>query len=169
LTNFGATNVDLSAPGDEVYTTHSLGTDAYAFDQGTSMAAAYASGAAVCLLAARPDDPPSAIIQRLIATVDPVESLAGRCVSAGRLNLRKALGVPLSQPSLMGSLDSAGTALLLTVLGDSGQSYALEASIDLREWNQVSEYMTGWLGFTNITRPISPGASGEFYRARTAP
>ena len=44
LSNFGATNVDLAAPGSEIYSTSFLSDHSYAFDEGTSMAAGFVTG-----------------------------------------------------------------------------------------------------------------------------
>jgi PKD repeat protein len=57
---------------------------------GTSMAAPIVSGVVALLKAQFPNDSPAQIRERLFATVDPVRSLAGKTVTGGRVNLRKA-------------------------------------------------------------------------------
>jgi subtilisin family serine protease len=93
--NYGANSVHLAAPGYQIYST-SIGYDAaYVYLSGTSMAAPHVSGAAALLLARFPSDDYRSIIARVINSVDPLSSLAGRCTTGGRLNLSKALGPPL--------------------------------------------------------------------------
>jgi subtilisin family serine protease len=169
LTNFGATNVDVFAPGDEVLTTHSLADDTFTFDQGTSMAAAYVSGAAALLSALRPADPPADIIHRLMTSGDPLPELVGRCVSGGRLNLRKTLGAPISPPVLNAVLNASRGELVLMLFGEPGRSYELETSADLDEWIKVSELLAGLLGTVSITNQLPEGVLRQFYRARLAP
>lgn len=93
--NYGATSVDLAAPGEQIYSTYN-GHDAdYFFLSGTSMAAPCVAGAAAILLSRFPSADYHEIISRLLVSVDPLPSLVGRCRTGGRLNLSKALGPPL--------------------------------------------------------------------------
>ena len=107
----------LAAPGDEIFSTAFSADDAYAGDQGTSMAAAYTSGAAALLRAAHPTETPAQIIGRLVGAVDPLPALMDGSVSGGRLNLRKALGVPPSAPLLKPAGISLGGSFVLQLTG----------------------------------------------------
>jgi len=90
--NWGATTVDLAAPGKEIYSTVPGG---YAVFSGTSMAAPHVSGAAALLLARDPGLTDLQLKQRLLSSVDPLLSFNGLSVTGGRLNLQKALaGLP---------------------------------------------------------------------------
>jgi subtilisin family serine protease len=66
--------------------------DEFAYDFGTSMAAPHVSGVAVLLLSLDPGLTAAQLKARLLATVDPLPSLAGKTVSGGRLNAARALG-----------------------------------------------------------------------------
>jgi subtilisin family serine protease len=93
--NYGASSVHLAAPGYQIYSTFN-GHDAdYGYLSGTSMSAPHVSGALALLSARFPSDDYRGLINRLLASVDPLPGLAGRCATAGRLNLSKALGPPL--------------------------------------------------------------------------
>lgn len=89
--NFGTATVDLAAPGSAIYSTWNLGDDDYEFLSGTSMAAPCVTGALALLQARFPNASHVELIRRLLAATDRLPSLAGRCVSGGRLNLDKAL------------------------------------------------------------------------------
>ena len=67
------------------------GADAYQYYQGTSMAAAFASGAAALIVAQKPMLTPTEIRTLLEATVDTKPQLAGIVATGGRLNLYQAL------------------------------------------------------------------------------
>jgi len=169
LSNFGASNVDLAAPGDEVYSTQFKSDSAYSFDvfqQGdTSMAAAYVSGAVALLRAVHPSETPAQIKQRLLAATDSLPGLAGKCVSGGRLNLRKALGVAVSTPVLNIVASPTGPPALL-LFGDPGRHYVVEASSNDGKWWVVCSNLTGLSG--SFTNRFAPNAAWR-YRARLAP
>lgn len=89
FSNFGAQSVDLGAPGEGIYSTYP--TSEYKVLSGTSMAAPFVAAAAAMLLEQDSALTYSEIRIALIASVDPVPSLAGRTVTGGRLNLDRAL------------------------------------------------------------------------------
>ena len=91
FSDFGATTVDLFAPGDTIYSTWFTANTAYSYLSGTSMAAPYVTGALALLRAQFPGQTYRQLIDRLLAATDPVANLAGKCVSGGRLNLDRAL------------------------------------------------------------------------------
>ena len=93
FSNYGATAVDLFAPGDNLYSTRT-GTDtSYSSDSGTSFAAPIVSGALALLIAEYPTDTLSQRVARVVNTnaVDVIPALSGLCVTGGRLNLAKLL------------------------------------------------------------------------------
>ena len=92
FSNFGATSVDLAAPGSGVFTTQSGSDDAYISNSGTSFAAPVVAGAFALLKARYPDETYRQLIDRLLAATDRLPSLAGKCVTGGRLNIARALG-----------------------------------------------------------------------------
>ena len=71
--------VDLGAPGGDILST--LPGGGYGYKDGTSMAAPHVSGVAALVKGLRPDWGPREVITRILSTVDPVASLAGRTVS----------------------------------------------------------------------------------------
>ncbi|MBI2948542.1 MAG: S8 family serine peptidase [Verrucomicrobia bacterium] len=91
FSNFGATMVDLAAPGSTIYSTFNTSDSAYTYSSGTSMAVPHVTGAIALLRALHPNESYRQIINRVLATTDPLPSLAGRCATGGRLNLQRAL------------------------------------------------------------------------------
>ena len=104
--NYGATSVDLFAPGDNILScypvakcqngTHdTAGTvhyvNGYHYLSGTSMATPYVTGVAALILAKYPTLSPAQIKARILDSVDPISALSGYCVTGGRLNAYKAL------------------------------------------------------------------------------
>jgi len=87
---YGAASVDLAAPGKQIYTPAfymDAGPNAYTWWNGTSFAAPQVAGACAWLWSLEPDLTPLEVKARIMDNVDPHPSLAGKCVSGGRLNM----------------------------------------------------------------------------------
>jgi subtilisin family serine protease len=89
FSNYGATSVDLFAPGVNVISTYP--SNRYASLSGTSMATPFVSGTIALLATVSPSDSVATRISRVLQTVDPETSMTGECVTGGRLDLAKAL------------------------------------------------------------------------------
>jgi subtilisin family serine protease len=93
--NYGATSIDLAAPGSDLYTTYNSSDASYVRNSGTSFAAPVTAGAFALLKARYPADSHLQLIERVLSTVDPLPSLSGKTITGGRLNLASALGPSL--------------------------------------------------------------------------
>jgi subtilisin family serine protease len=94
FSSYGATSVDLGAPGSSIYST--TPGNGYGYKSGTSMATPQVSGAAAVIKSLDPNLDAEDIKQRIMDSVDPLPTLAGITVTGGRLNLDEALR--LSEP-----------------------------------------------------------------------
>ena len=90
FSHFGATTVDLGAPG--VLVKSCTPSNGYGNKSGTSMATPHVAGACALYLALNPGDSYTEVKTALLNSVDPISALTGKCVSEGRLNLDKLLG-----------------------------------------------------------------------------
>jgi serine protease len=88
FSNWGATTVDLAAPGKDILTTVRGG--GYGYTKGTSFAAPLVAGAAALAVSVQ-DMSTSALKARILGGVDRLPSLAGRVRSGGRLDLCKVV------------------------------------------------------------------------------
>lgn len=95
FSNYGATSVDLAAPGDEIVTTSAFyDTTPITSASGTSFAAPFVSGAAALVLSVSPGDSPADLKTKILAGVDTLASMNGKVASGGRLNLDRILPDP---------------------------------------------------------------------------
>jgi subtilisin family serine protease len=88
FSNFGATTVDLGAPGSNILSTVRNG--GYSSFSGTSMATPHVSGAAALVLS-RCALNTAGLKSNILNNVDPISALSGITVTGGRLNVDKAI------------------------------------------------------------------------------
>ncbi len=89
FSSYGATTVDLGAPGVSIYSTTRNG--GYASYSGTSMATPHVSGVVGLMAAYNPSATIAEIKAAIFDSVDPIAALSGLTVTGGRLNAYEAL------------------------------------------------------------------------------
>lgn len=126
FSSYGATSVDLAAPGTTIWSTVPGG---YTSLNGTSMAAPHVAGAAALLLGHLPNLSVVDVIDKLKTSVDPLPAWSGVVATGGRLNLERLLqnaGVnhaptaTITQPSGGSSFTAPATIALKATAGDDG-------------------------------------------------
>jgi subtilisin family serine protease/subtilisin-like proprotein convertase family protein len=89
FSNYGATSVDLAAPGVNIASTY--GTSGYAYMSGTSMASPHVAGAVALVWDYHPEWTDAEVMNAIKSTVDPIPSLTNLVATGGRLNVDRAL------------------------------------------------------------------------------
>lgn len=94
--NFGATRVDLGAPGVGIWSTvpTKKNQSAYNSYNGTSMATPHVTGTAALYAAGHPSSTALSIKGAILSTTVPTASLGGKTVTGGRLNTGAAFCSP---------------------------------------------------------------------------
>ncbi len=90
FSNFGVKSVHIAAPGKDIVSTWL--NDAYREASGTSMATPYVAGVAALILASEPDLTVEQLRERVLKSIDSLDSLNGKVKSGGRINAAVALG-----------------------------------------------------------------------------
>lgn len=106
FSNYGATTVDLAAPGVDILSTKPNNT--YQTASGTSMAAPHVAGVAALVRGLHPDWTYQQVIDQVLNSVDSVPGLAGRTATGGRLNAARAVGARDSQGPYVLQSDPSG-------------------------------------------------------------
>lgn len=167
--NYGATNVDLAAPGAGIYSCFFTADNAYLggnYLEGTSFAAAYVSGALALMLARYPAEPYQQIISRLLNATDPIPALTGKCVTGGRLNLRNALDPPIR---LSPKASAIPGVVQLRVVSAPNRTCFIQRSSDLANWASVLTNTTSAAGTLDFTDLPLTNLTQRFYRVVSTP
>lgn len=90
FSNYGATSVDLAAPGQDLDGLTLTGTGSLS---GTSFSAPLVTGTAALALAAAPGTTVAALARALLDGAEALPSLAGRTVTGGRLSAYRTLAI----------------------------------------------------------------------------
>jgi subtilisin family serine protease len=111
FSNYGATSVDLFAPGVSILSTENGG---YFFEDGTSMAAPHVTGAAALVVARNPALDATAIRTALLEEGDEKPALTGKSVTGRRANANGSLlsvtAEPDADPPFSSDIDGDGVA-----------------------------------------------------------
>lgn len=116
FSSFGRTTVDIGAPGSAVKSTTPAGS--YAVFSGTSMATPHVSGAAALCRAANPTMSASQTREALVQSVRTTDSLAGKVLGSGRLDVDALMKQCVASTSPVSGLPTSlsGTAIGLTTI-----------------------------------------------------
>ena len=141
--NYGATTVDVGAPGTSIYSTIPGG---YAYKSGTSMAAPNVSGVVALLAGLDPQYSASQLVQQVVSNTKPLAALAGQTISGGLVDAYNVLNAPkLSTPTVpatptsLAASAASSSSIQLSWTGSSGAtSYKIQRSADgSTNWTQI--------------------------------
>ena len=118
FSNYGATQVDIGAPGSSILST--LPGNTYGTYSGTSMATPHVTGAVAVLAAAKPGASAASLRDAILSSAVPTTSLAGKTVTGGRLSVLDAINYnPVPKVSIANASrleGNSGTSLLSFVV-----------------------------------------------------
>ncbi|MGY1752829.1 S8 family serine peptidase [Blastococcus sp. SYSU D01042] len=126
---YGASSVDLFAPGSWVTTTTNTG--GYEPVNGTSFSAPIVSGAVALYRAAMPGATAAEIKQALLDDVDPKPAFTGRSVTGGRLTLSHLTGTPAESVRYAFTSMTAPAGTIAPRIGVSGTAAGGDYSVAL--------------------------------------
>ena len=102
FSNYGATAVDLAAPGTNIFSTYG---DAYGYSSGTSMAVPHVSGTLALMASQNPALGVGALKSILLASADRLPQWTGVTVTGARLNVFEALLASTETTTAPGTLE----------------------------------------------------------------
>jgi len=125
FSNYGATTVDIAAPGVGITSTLPGGT--YGAYSGTSMATPHVTGAVALYAAAYPTSTAAQTRQAILGAARPTTALTGKAVTGGRLDVAAALNAAPPTPrtlavSSVSASEAAGTFVFTVTLSSASAS-----------------------------------------------
>lgn len=145
FSNFGATSVDVGAPGVNIYSTYL--DNGYAFLQGTSMATPHVAGLAALVLSSSPNLSAAQVKIVVLDSGDNREALSGNTVTGKRINAFTAL-------------NQAGEGAPNIVINEF-VSNASEEWVELFNPTGSSVNLTGWK-LKQLTNPSAAPTEAKF-------
>lgn len=125
FSNYGATTVDIGAPGVEIYS--SILDGQYKAYRGTSMACPHVAGVAALLYAKDARATWEDVKERILNSADPIESLEGKTLTGGMLNAHGALTGKKAPPNM----NNPKNWLNIGITGETAHPYADDTA---QEW-----------------------------------
>ena len=156
---FGATSVDLGAPGVSIYSTVPTGScelcdpSGYKYLNGTSMATPHVAGAVGLIRAEYPTLSGEDLKTRLLGGVDSISSMDGITVTGGRLNILNSIEEDIIPPASVSILAVTGAtcnsiSLSWLATGDDGNTgtassydvrYSIYSIVSETDWNNATQ------------------------------
>jgi hypothetical protein len=172
FSNYGASSVDLAAPGVDILSTYPGNYLAYM--DGTSMATPHVAGAVALYCSTHPGATADSVRQAILGSVIATPSLAGKSVTGGRLNLSSIVNpasvAPIARPAAPTGV--VGTATTATVSGSTtvtirwnatsgATSYKVKRSTSASgPWTVIASGVTA----TSFSQSLSANGATQYYR-----
>lgn len=178
FSNYGATTVDLAAPGLWVRSTYvddnnNGYSDDYVWMAGTSMATPHVAGAAAFIRAMRPDLTPTEVKTRILDNTDDITDPSRPTVTNGRLNLNGAIaglaavlvtetgtGTSVTEE---GSTDSYSVKLSRAPSSDVNVTVSPPGTIDVTSPTTLTFTPSNWSGAQTVTVRADDGLENATY------
>jgi len=134
FSNYGATSVDVAAPGINIYSTRA--GDAYQYSSGTSMAAPHVAGLAALIWAENAGFTYDQVKDLILNGVDVKTALTGNILMAGRINANNSINPPANAPDApsalgVGALSTSEIGLSWTDNAHDESGFKIERKTDL--------------------------------------
>ncbi len=169
FSNYGATTVDLAAPGVSILST--LPGASYGGLSGTSMATPHVAGVLALMRAVSPNVPVAQMKASLLSSVDRADThpnlsgLVGKCVSEGRLNALHTIGEPdVTPPGAIADLstvDPGSNTMALTWTATGDDDVVGTASYYQVRYSTAPIDDTSWSAATRAGNEPTPQVSGS--------
>ena len=171
FSEYGATSVDLAAPGVDIFSTVPAG---YGNLSGTSMSTPHVTGAVALLAQINPGASAATIKSLLLNNVDVLPQWSGLTVSGGRLNLfraAQAAAAGLEPFSISAANHPAADELELTWSPVPGMRYQVFSSDSLTTvFTSLSDVIVAGQGENALTfTDLAASGPQKFYQVRIVP
>ncbi|MEM9065543.1 MAG: S8 family serine peptidase [Planctomycetota bacterium] len=178
--NYGATTVDIGAPGDSIASTYT--GSSYVWLRGTSMASPHVTGVAALIWSEFPSLTHDEVRDAILNSATPLGSLTGISTTGGFLNANDALaaaagggspppppppaGGPPNAPSGLNASNNGGGVALLTWNDNSNNESGFEVEWQQQIWFWWGSGGSGTVGADATAATVSLGSGTYRFRIR---
>lgn len=163
FSNFGATSVDIAAPGVNILST--LPNNRYGNLSGTSMATPHVTGAISLVWDAHPTLTYREVINKVLSSGDTLSTLNGKVAGGRRLDVAAALGTPAQPPQDTTGPKIASVEFLTTGVSLVGARLTFSEAINPSTLTLADLSMTGPTGTALVLSSVSEvsGSGGKVF------
>ena len=155
--NYGATTVNLFAPGGsgttvnnpayDIQSTYPVAKGSYYAMSGTSMATPMVTGVAALMKSVNPNITPAQIKSYLMNTTDKLSAFSGKCVSGGRLNAYNAVKAAAAYTVVFNANGGTGT------MANQTFTYNVAQALSANAFTRTGYTFLGWSTSPSATTP----------------
>lgn len=156
FSNYGASTVDIAAPGSSIYST--LPNGGYGTYSGTSMATPHVTGAIALYAAEHPEASAAEIRAALLASAAATASLNGLVATGGRLDIGALLDIAPSLPPASDPI-AGNTSTTASLSASAPQTSSIDFGGD-QDWFRLT-LTAGWR--YDFAMDAAPGSSLDAY------
>ena len=176
FSNYGATSVDIAAPGSSILSTTPGNT--YKSYSGTSMATPHVAGVIALVMSAYPDATMSEVINRLYLGGDTLSVLSGKCTTGKRLNAFGALTTEFTTGSLRVTIspqEAINDGAKWSYDGSSSWYTSGQTVNNVPSGNRLISYLNinGWIEpedeFVTVSEGATATANGNYVNSWPGP
>jgi subtilisin family serine protease len=170
FSDYGATSVDLFAPGVNILSTYLTGSPPYAYLSGTSMATPMVSGTLALMLSHNPSLSAAQLKSDLLASVDAAPQLAGLSVTGGELDAAAAVAMaggdgPYAAPGNRARPAVTGNGTVGGTLSAGQGSWSRGPTSYAYQWQRCLQgTCLPIAGATGATYPLSQSDAGATFQ-----
>lgn len=168
FSNYGATSVDVAAPGVNIASTYYTSDSAYVYMSGTSMAAPHVSGLAALMKSANSALTVAQLVTEITGNVDSKAAFTGNTTSGGRINAFASVNAVIAPtaPSAVAATVASSTQINLSWTDNASNEVGFKIERKTGAGGTYSQIATASANATSYSDTSVSADTSYYYRLR---